>query len=358
HGRAEVRPADPDVDDVAYRPAGGALPLPEADLLGEEGHAVEDPVDLLHHVGPVDHQRGAPGHPEGDVEHRAVLGRVDRLAPPHRLDALGEAGPEGQRREQVEGLGGDAVLGVVEEQVAGLDRHRLAPLGVVGEELPQRHAGQGRMVLGQPPPLGGLGEGEGFGHRVRSSAGRRWPVSLKLSRTGEVRPRPTRVIDASPRNIRQATVPSTPSAQAAAALIGETWLTATTSPSSSRVSTQNDSTRRDSESRLSPSGAVPSSARQRSTSATARLPAGRPSHVPQSISTSRWSTASGTPPPQAPATTSAVWRARSSGLVTMAATGSPASAAASSTAWRWPSSVSSGSARPRTSPSRLGAVCP
>src|SRR5205085_7268305 len=41
-----------------------------------------------------------------------------------------------------------------------------------------------------------------------------------------------------------------------------------------------------------------------------------------------------------------------------AATGSPARAAARSPVGRWPSPVSSGSARPSTSPSRLGAVCP
>ena len=48
----------------------------------------------------------------------------------HGLDALAQTGPLGERDEQRDGLGRDAVLGVVEVEVAGLERHRLAPVGV------------------------------------------------------------------------------------------------------------------------------------------------------------------------------------------------------------------------------------
>ena len=191
---------------------------------GEERHPVEDLVDGLDDVFTVDHEGRAPGHPQGDVEHRALFGGVDPFPPPHGLDPAGEIGPGGEGGQQADRLGREPVLRVVEEEVAGLDRHRLAPLRVVAEEGPEVDAAHGGVVVGQPLPFGAGRDGLGFAHRVpsRSSADRRCPVSLKLRRTGDVRPRPTRVIEARPRNIRQATVPSTPRAQAVAALIGET----------------------------------------------------------------------------------------------------------------------------------------
>src|SRR5437762_181793 len=83
-------------------PARGALPLPEADLLGEERHAVEDVVDGPDDVLPVDDQRGAPGHPQGDVEDGPVLGGVDPLPPPHGLDAAPQVGPGGERGQEAD----------------------------------------------------------------------------------------------------------------------------------------------------------------------------------------------------------------------------------------------------------------
>ena len=91
HHRAEVGAADADVDHVADRLAGVALPLAGADPLGEGAHPVEHLVDLLDDVDAVDDQRALARHPQRDVQHRAVLGDVDVLAAEHRLAALGEA---------------------------------------------------------------------------------------------------------------------------------------------------------------------------------------------------------------------------------------------------------------------------
>ena len=58
HHRAEVGAADADIDDVADRLAGMALPLTRADPLGEVGHPVEDLMDLGDDVDAVDDERG------------------------------------------------------------------------------------------------------------------------------------------------------------------------------------------------------------------------------------------------------------------------------------------------------------
>ena len=54
HHRPEVGAADADVDDVADRLAGVALPVAAAHALGERGHPVEHRVDVGHDVLPVD----------------------------------------------------------------------------------------------------------------------------------------------------------------------------------------------------------------------------------------------------------------------------------------------------------------
>ena len=64
---------------------------PGAHPVGEVGHPVEDLVDLGDDVDAVDDQRRALGHAQRDVQDRAVLGDVDRLAPEHHVPALARA---------------------------------------------------------------------------------------------------------------------------------------------------------------------------------------------------------------------------------------------------------------------------
>src|SRR5581483_4867459 len=59
----------------------------------------------------------------------------------------------------------------------------------------------------------------------------KWATSLNERRTGPLSVMPTRVIDATPTNMRQLTPSPTSSAHATAALMGDTWLTTTTSAS-------------------------------------------------------------------------------------------------------------------------------
>ena len=97
HHRAEVGAADADVDDVADALAGMPEPVAAAHLVGERGHAVEHRVHLGHDVVAVDDDRTAPrGARKRDVQHRALLGRVDLLAAEHRVDALAQAALLGQ----------------------------------------------------------------------------------------------------------------------------------------------------------------------------------------------------------------------------------------------------------------------
>ena len=85
HARAEVAAADPDVDDGLDAPAGVAGPGAAAHAVGERAHAVEDRVDLGHHVHAVDLDHRVARRPQRDVQHGAILGDVDLLAAEHRV---------------------------------------------------------------------------------------------------------------------------------------------------------------------------------------------------------------------------------------------------------------------------------
>jgi len=133
-----------------------AGPLAAADGVAEPGHAVEHLVYLGDDVLPVDDQGGATGSAQGDMEHRPVLGHVDVLAGEHRRRALPQPGLLGQLNQQLQGLVGDAILGVVEEEPDRLGGHALPPGRVIGEEIPQVPGRDLLVVAGQSRVSGPL----------------------------------------------------------------------------------------------------------------------------------------------------------------------------------------------------------
>ena len=79
----------------------------------------------------------APRRAQGHVQDGPVLRDVDLLAAEHGVDPRSQAGFLRQLQEELEGLVGDAILRVIEEDAHGLGRHPLAALGIIREELPQ-----------------------------------------------------------------------------------------------------------------------------------------------------------------------------------------------------------------------------
>ena len=99
------------------------------------------------------------------MEHRALLGDVDLLAREHRVAQLLDPGPAGQRDQQRDRLGGEPVLRVVEVEVADLEVHRLAAVGLVGEERPEMDVADGVEVRLERTPFGRVDDpGRRVGH--------------------------------------------------------------------------------------------------------------------------------------------------------------------------------------------------
>ena len=93
-----------------------------------------DHIDAINNVLPRTHSWFA----QGDMQHGAVLGRVDLLTGEHRIAAGRHAAFIGERQQQLHGLRVDALLGVVERPATGLGMELRETTRVVLEELSHR----------------------------------------------------------------------------------------------------------------------------------------------------------------------------------------------------------------------------
>jgi hypothetical protein len=69
------------------------------------------------------------------VQDRSLLRDVDLLPSKHGVDPAPQTRFLGQLKEELEGFVGDAILRIVEVQAHSLQRHPLAALGIIGEEI-------------------------------------------------------------------------------------------------------------------------------------------------------------------------------------------------------------------------------
>src|SRR5919108_501070 len=139
--------------------------------LAELRHPVEDLVDLLDDIGAVDDERAVSRHAQRHVKHRTVLGHVDPLAAEHGLATLRHPAFGRERDQQIERLGGDAVLRVVEVQAGSLRCQPVATAWIRREKVAQVHVADLVEVSLQRLPGRAL-VGRAERHRAAFSA---WP---------------------------------------------------------------------------------------------------------------------------------------------------------------------------------------
>ena len=133
-------------------------PIVRAHPVGEGAHRVEHLVHVGDDVRAVDGDHGAAGRTQGDVHHRPVLGDVDVLAGEHRVASGLDTGTLGERDETGQHRVVDAMLRVVDAQIADLDDIAFGAAGVAGEQLSQvggtGQLGQSRAEFGGVHPGG------------------------------------------------------------------------------------------------------------------------------------------------------------------------------------------------------------
>ena len=77
---------------------------------------------------------------QGHVQDGALLRDIDFLAAKHGVDPLPQAGFFRQLKQELEGLVGDAILRVIEEQAHRLGRHALAAFRIGGKKFSEMQA--------------------------------------------------------------------------------------------------------------------------------------------------------------------------------------------------------------------------
>ena len=135
HLRAQVRAADADVDDIRDGLAGVAFPRTRAHRLAEGAHMRQHPVDLRHHILPVHVDGGVGAVAQRHVQHRPLFGRIDLLPAEHRPHPQPQPGLLRQSHQQRYRPLRDAVLRIVEQDFAQLQREFFEALGILGEQI-------------------------------------------------------------------------------------------------------------------------------------------------------------------------------------------------------------------------------
>ena len=140
HRRPEVGAADADVDDGAdalrrWRPSTARRGPARRTRPCAPSTSWTSGDDVVRRRASIDRRRA--GGAQGDVQHGPVLGDVDPLAGEHRVAAPGDAGGVGDGEQGGEDVVVDALLGVVDAQVADGDEVALGRGRVGGEQLAQ-----------------------------------------------------------------------------------------------------------------------------------------------------------------------------------------------------------------------------
>ena len=133
HRRSQVRPADANVDHVGKLVAPRAANVAIADRIGKALDPRKHVPHGGHYVFAVHQHRLVAEIAQGHMEHGAMLGAVDGLARPHVVAPSFDVHVPRKIEQRSHRLAVDAVLGVVEQNVAERGRIGRKPLRIVRE---------------------------------------------------------------------------------------------------------------------------------------------------------------------------------------------------------------------------------
>lgn len=91
HDWTEIGTAYANIDDIADGPSGITQPCSASDAFGERRHVIENCVHFWHDIHAVDIDPLVRLRTQGNVQHRALLARVDFLPAEHGVDMRGQA---------------------------------------------------------------------------------------------------------------------------------------------------------------------------------------------------------------------------------------------------------------------------
>ncbi len=132
--RAQVRSADPDMNHGLERPTGRPRLHAGANSVGVVAHLITYSFHLGRYRLAEGEEIGAGGRAQSRMQHGPPLGQVYRLAPEQGGATTLDVGGAGQGQGGFEARAGPALLGQVQMQTCGVDRHPRQAVGI-GDEL-------------------------------------------------------------------------------------------------------------------------------------------------------------------------------------------------------------------------------
>ena len=139
--------------------SGGALPLAGPHRIAECFEARARRTHVGHDIDAIDQHRAFFTVTQRNVKHRAILRRIDALAGEHGRPALFDPAHAGKLGEETEGLGHDAVFGIVGANGAEGKRQTREAVGVRLEQIAQMLAAEAGGVGLKRLPGGQRGQG-------------------------------------------------------------------------------------------------------------------------------------------------------------------------------------------------------
>ncbi len=168
HGGTEVRPADADIENVADGLSGVAFPFPAPDGLGEGVHLLKNGAHLGHHVSSVHEDRRVGTVSERDMQNGAVFSHIENVAPEHGGDGVRKPACVGKVHKEADGIGIDAVFGIVETPAGGFGGEAFCAVGILSEEGAQVAKRHGAMVGLEGIPFRLFDQAQGIRHTTVS----------------------------------------------------------------------------------------------------------------------------------------------------------------------------------------------
>lgn len=158
HARPEIRSPDADIDHITDRFSGKPAPAPGMHLFDKASHLRQDSIDRRHDILPLN-QDGTPGTiAQRNMKGRPLLRTIDRRPRKHATDFFFKIALSGKIAQKPEGLSGNAIFGIVEQQIFELEGEIPESFGILREQIAHVHFGYLLMMFLQLLPCLRLGQ--------------------------------------------------------------------------------------------------------------------------------------------------------------------------------------------------------
>ena len=139
HFGAQVRAANANVDNIGHGLAAVAGPRAGADSFAKATHFGQHRIHLWHDVLAIDQNGAVAAIAQRNMQHGAILSRIDLVAFKHGGDFLLHLLGPRQLQQKVHCLLRNAILGIIEQNIRKAQRKAFKARWVIGKKIAHLH---------------------------------------------------------------------------------------------------------------------------------------------------------------------------------------------------------------------------